>query len=154
MAETEKKLHSRAEFLDEIAVMLAGHTMEKEIFGDITTGASNDLKNATQLTKKLITEYGMAENLPPRTYGEREDLIFLGREITEQRDYSEKVAEMIDNEISSIINKGVERVKEVIGKRKKELEKIVELLMKNETIEKEEFEAIFKAPTAQSSATT
>ncbi len=147
LPEKDTKMHSKSEFLDEIAVMLAGHTVEKEIFNEVTTGASNDLKNATNLAKRLITQYGMSDTLAPRTYGEREEMIFLGREITEQRDYSEKVAEMIDNEISSIINNSVKRVKDVLQKKRKYLDKIVEVLMKKETIEKEEFDAIFKEAT-------
>lgn len=152
LPEKDTQMHAKSEFLDEIAVMLAGHTVEKEIFGEVTTGASNDLKNATALAKKLVTQYGMSENLAPRTYGEHEDLIFLGREITEQRDYSEKVAEMIDQEISSIITNGVKRVKEVIQTHRKSLDKIVEILVKKETLEKEEFEAIFKQTSGQAAA--
>ncbi|MBI3626814.1 cell division protein FtsH, partial [Candidatus Uhrbacteria bacterium] len=146
LPEKETKMQSKSQFLDEIAVMLAGHTVEKDIFGEVTTGASNDLKTATGLAKKLITRYGMSDVLAPRTYGEREDLIFLGREITEQRDYSEKVAEQIDQEISLIINDAVKKVKEVLVKHRKELELIVEHLVKKETLEKEEFEALFKVP--------
>ena len=132
--------------------MLAGHTVEKEIYGEVTTGASNDLKNATALAKKLVTQYGMSETMAPRTYGDHDDLIFLGREITEQRDYSEKVAEMIDQEISSIITNAITRVKEVIKKNRQSLDKIVEVLVKKETLEKEEFEAIFKQTPGQAAA--
>lgn len=152
LPEKDTRMHKKSEFLDEIAVMLAGHTVEKDVFGEVTTGASNDLKNATSLAKKLITRFGMSDELAPRTYGEREDLIFLGREITEQRDYSEKVAEMIDNEISSIIKTAVVRVKEVLKNHRKELDLIVEQLVKKETLEKEEFEALF-APVAIASKT-
>src|SRR3989339_1773485 len=89
----DKHFHSRSEFIADLAVLLAGHTVEKEIFGEVTTGASSDLKHATRLVKSLISEYGMSEKMGARTFGEREEMIFLGKEIREQRDYSEKTAE-------------------------------------------------------------
>ena len=143
MPEHDKNFHSRSEFIDELAVLLAGYTAEKEIFGDITTGASNDLKVATKLAKRLITEYGMSEALGARTFGDREELIFLGREITEQRDYSEKVAEAIDKEISLLIGDAVKTAREVIKKMRPKMEEIVRILLEKETIERDEFEAIF-----------
>ncbi len=138
----DKKMQSRAEFIDDIAVMVAGHVIEKEIFGDVTTGASNDLKNATQLARKLITEYGMAESLPPRTFGAHEDLIFLGREISEQRDYSEKIAEAIDGEIETLIRNGLSTAKRIINEQRATVEKIVKVLLEKEKIERDEFEKI------------
>jgi len=139
----DKHLHSRSEFIDDLAVMLAGHTAEKEIFGEVTTGASNDLKQATRLAKKLITEFGMSEKLGARTFGEKEEMIFLGKEIHEQRDYSEKVAEIIDQEISRLIAEAIKTAREIIKRKKEKLEEIVKILLEKETIEKEEFEAIF-----------
>lgn len=138
----DKKMQSRAEFIDDIAVMVAGHVIEKEIFGDVTTGASNDLKNATQLARKLITDYGMAESLPPRTFGSHEDLIFLGREISEQRDYSEKVAEAIDGEIENLIRNGLATAKRVITEERATVERIVKVLLEKEKIDRDEFEKI------------
>ncbi|MDO8581895.1 MAG: ATP-dependent zinc metalloprotease FtsH [bacterium] len=138
----DKKMQSRAEFIDDIAVMVAGHIIEKEIFGDVTTGASNDLKNATQLARKLIMDYGMAESFPPRTFGSHEDMIFLGREISEQRDYSEKVAERIDAEIETLIRNGVTTAKRIITEERATVEKIVKVLLEKETIERDEFEKI------------
>ncbi|RJQ30653.1 ATP-dependent metallopeptidase FtsH/Yme1/Tma family protein [Candidatus Parcubacteria bacterium] len=142
---TDKYLHTKAEFVDDLAVLLAGYATEKEIFGDTSTGASNDLKEATRLARKLIMEYGMADKLPPRTFGEKEELIFLGREITEQRDYSEKVAENIDQEIGHFILNAIKTAQTVIKKMRPNLEEIVRLLLEKETLEKEEFEAIFAA---------
>lgn len=144
----DKHMHSKAEFLDDLAVLLAGQAVEKEVFGDITTGATNDLKQATNLARKLVTEYGMSDALGPRTFGEKEELIFLGREITEQRDYSEKVAQVIDSEVSKFINNAYETAKKLIKKWRPKLEEIVRLLMKKESLEREEFEAIFKTKTA------
>jgi len=139
----DKYLQTRSEFLSEIAVFLGGYATEKEIFKDVTTGASNDLKEATNLAKQLIMRYGMSEVLGPRTFGKREELIFLGREITEQRDYSEKIAEQIDEEIIKFINDALNKATDIIKKDKDKLEEIVELLLKKETLEKEEFDAIF-----------
>ncbi len=141
--EKDKRLHSKAEFLDDLAVLLAGQAAEKEIFKDITTGASNDLKQASNLARKLVTEYGMSESLGPRTFGEKEELIFLGREITEQRNYSEKIAQLIDKEVSKFIDKAYLTATDIIKKMKPKLKDIADLLIKKETIEQEEFEALF-----------
>lgn len=141
----DKHLHARAEFIDNLAVLLAGFACEKEIYKDVTTGASNDLKQATRLARQLVTQFGMSDVLGPRTFGEKEELIFLGREIHEQRDYSEKVAEKIDLEISRLIAEALRTAKNIIIKSRATLEKIVKELLTKETLEKEEFEAIFKS---------
>ena len=138
----DKRMYSKNYFIDEIAVLLAGHLTEKKIFGEVTTGATSDLRRATNIAKRLITDYGMSEKLGPRTFGEKEEMIFLGREIHEQRDYSEKIAELIDEEIAEFIKEGEKRAEEIINTRKEELEKIVRALLEKETIEKEEFEKI------------
>lgn len=139
----DKHLHTRSEFIDDLAVLLAGHIAEKEIFGEVTTGASSDLRQATRIAKKLITEYGMSEKLGPRTFGEKEEMIFLGKEIHEQRDYGEKVAEAIDQEISHLISDASKTALLLIHEHKNKLEEIVKALLEKETLEKEEFEKIF-----------
>ena len=138
----DRHLHSRSDFISEIAILLAGHTVEKEIFSEVTTGATSDLRRATSLARQLITDFGMSENLGPRTYGAKEEMIFLGREIHEQRDYSEKVAEKIDEEITSLIKQGVDLASKIIKERKLELENVAAALLEKETIEKDEFELI------------
>ncbi len=143
MPTSDKYFQTKAEFIDELAVLLAGYITEKEIFGDVSTGASNDLKEATRLARRLIMEFGMSDALGPRTFGKREELIFLGREITEQRDYSEKVAEMIDKEISKFISTAATTAEGIITKHRDKLEEIVSLLLKKETLERDEFAAIF-----------
>jgi cell division protease FtsH len=143
LPEKDKHMHTRSEYIDNLAVLLAGHTVEKEIFGDITTGASNDLKRATQLAKNLVTQWGMSEKMTPRTYGEHEEMIFLGKSIHEQRDYSEKVAEEIDSEISQLIEQAIKTAKTVIHDYKDKLDKIASELLKYETLEKGHFEGIF-----------
>ncbi|OGY46648.1 MAG: cell division protein FtsH [Candidatus Buchananbacteria bacterium RIFCSPHIGHO2_01_FULL_47_11b] len=140
----DKYLQTSAEFCDEIAVLLAGFVVEKEIFGDVSTGASNDLRVATRLARRMVTDYGMSEQLGPRTFGERDELIFLGREIHEQRDYSEKFAEAIDAEINRLIGDGMKKASGIIKKMRPKLDQIAEILLKKETIEKAEFEALFK----------
>ena len=142
LPEEDRHLHSKSEFIEELAVLLAGHTAEKEIFGEVTTGASNDLRTATKLAREIVTEYGMDETMGPRTFGEKEELIFLGREIHEQRDYSEKTAEQIDQQISRLINQAQETAKEIITKKRILLEKIVKELILKETLEREDFEKL------------
>ncbi len=138
----DKHMHTKTEFIEELAVLLAGYITEQEIFGDITTGATSDLRRATKLARKLITDYGMSEGLGPRTFGQKEEMIFLGREIHEQRDYSEKIAEQIDKEISQFIEHAVHQAKGIIGQQKEKMEKVVAVLMEKETLERDEFEEI------------
>jgi len=138
----DKHMYSKIEYVEEIAVLLAGYVTEQEIFGEVTTGATSDLRRATGLARKLITDFGMSDSLGPRTYGEKDEMIFLGREIHEQRDYSEKVAEQIDKEISNFIDKAVHQAKGLIKVRHEFLEKVAAELMTKETLEKEEFEKI------------
>ena len=142
--EKEKLLRTKSEFLDELASLLGGYVSEEIIFNEVTTGASDDLRKTTELARKLVTEYGMSQVLGPRTFGAKEELIFLGREIAERRDYSEKIAETIDKEVSKIIKQSYNKAKEVLEKNKKTLEKIAEILLKKETLEKEEFEKLLK----------
>jgi cell division protease FtsH len=138
----DKHMYSKTEYVEEMAVLLAGYVTEREIFGEVTTGATSDLRRATGLARKLITDYGMSDSLGPRTYGDKEEMIFLGREIHEQRDYSEKVAEQIDKEISNFIDLAVIKAKGIIKAKRELLDKIVAELLVKETLEKEKFELI------------
>ncbi len=138
----DKHMFTKTEYIEEIAVLLAGYLTEKEKYGEVTTGATSDLRRATSIARRLVTDFGMSDGLGLRTYGEKEELIFLGREIHEQRDYSEKVAEQIDNEISAFIEKATKKAEKVIKDKKEILEKVVAELLVKETLEKEEFEAI------------
>ena len=123
--------------------MLGGFVTEQEIFGDITTGPSDDLRKVTQMAREIIVRYGMSEVLGPQTFGESEELVFLGKEIHERRNYSEKTAERIDEEVSKMINSAKEVAHGIIKKERAQLEKIVAKLLEKETLEKEEFEALF-----------
>ena len=138
----DKKLHSRSEFIEELAVLLAGRITEKKVFDEVTTGAQSDLREATKLAKRLITEYGMSDKLGLRTFGEREELVFLGRELHEQRDYSEKTAQDIDEEIYRLTSDAAKTAEKIITEHKIDLDKIAQELLIKETIEAEEFEKL------------
>ncbi|MBU1038880.1 ATP-dependent zinc metalloprotease FtsH [Patescibacteria group bacterium] len=138
----DKYMHQRSEFEADLAVMLAGHATEKEIFGEVTTGAQNDLQQATKLARKLVTEYGMSDKLGPRTFGLKEEMIFLGREISEQRDYSEKVAEAIDDEVGRFLKTAYQTAHSLIKKNKAKLDKLANTLISQEVLEKEAFEQL------------
>ncbi|MEK7557668.1 MAG: ATP-dependent zinc metalloprotease FtsH [Patescibacteria group bacterium] len=138
----DKHMHTKTEFTEELSVLLAGHIIEHDIFGEVTTGSTSDLRRATNLARKLITDFGMSETLGLRTFGEKEEMIFLGSDAREQRNYSEKIAEQIDAEISSFIDKAAHQARGIIKAKKEELEKVVAILLEKETLEKEEFEEI------------
>ncbi len=138
----DRRLHSKTEFIEEISVLLGGYLAEKEIFNEVTTGATSDLRRATNLARRLVTDYGMSDKLGPRTFGEKEEMIFLGREIHEQRDYSEKVAEQIDEEVSNFINVAKEKALQILKDKREILEEVVKNLLEKETLEKEDFEKI------------
>ncbi|MBS4016266.1 MAG: cell division protein FtsH, partial [Candidatus Latescibacteria bacterium] len=143
MPEKEKYLKFKSEFLDNLAALLSGYAAEKEIFNEVTTGASNDLKEATNLAKKLATQFGMSDLLGPRTFGKNNELVFLGKEITQEKDYSEKIAQLIDEEVSKFINFAYQKATEVIKDKKDYLEKIAKTLLVKETLEKNEFLKLF-----------
>ncbi len=138
----DRKMHSRQEFIDDLAMTLGGYVTEKEIFGDLTTGASNDLQKASSLAKELVTQYGMSEVLGPRTYGEREDMVFLGKQLHENRNYSEKIAETIDVEINKLLQEALTTATAIVRAQRPNMDKIVAMLIEKETIEKEAFEAL------------
>ena len=138
----DKHLYSKSNFLDELAAFLAGYAAEKEIFGEVTTGATNDLKQATNLARKLVTDYGMS-SLGPRTFGIKEDFVFIGKE-REEKNYSEKVAQLIDKEVSKFIDEAYAKAVNIIKRNKPILKKIVKVLLEKEIIEKKQFEILFR----------
>lgn len=144
----DRHLHSRAYYIDELAVLLGGYTSEKLTFGDITTGPSNDLERATHLARGMVTRYGMSP-LGPRTFGKKEELVFLGREISEERDYSNETAEAIDKEVSTLIHSAFETAKGILIEKKDILDKISSALLEKETLEKDEFDALVKGELPQ-----
>ncbi len=138
----DRYLQSRAKLEAEITGMLAGRAAEELVFGDVTTGASDDLERATKMARVMVTQYGMSDKLGPRTFGQKEELIFLGREISEQRDYSEKVAQEIDQEIRDIILRSYNRAMDILRAKRQKLEALATRLMERETLEGAELEAL------------
>jgi len=144
----DRTMRTREEYKEDIAVALGGYAAELAFFGDITTGASNDMQNATKLARNMVTQWGMSDLLGPRTYGERQDMIFLGREIQETRDYSEDKAQLIDKEIDRLIADGLATAKKIVSEQREAMDRICDHLIKKEIIERDEFEAVVGLPPA------
>lgn len=145
---SDRYMRRREEYTEDLAVMLGGYAAEQIIFGDITTGASSDMSNATQLARNMVTQWGMSTKLGPRVYGDREDMIFLGRNIHENRDYSERRAETIDDEIDELISSGLARAKQIITDNRPIMDKVAEKLLETETMEREAFLEAVGIPSA------
>ncbi len=139
----DRYLQSKTEFEDKIAGLLGGNVAERLIFGDTTTGASNDIEKATDLARRMVTEFGMSDKLGPLSFGKRDEMVFLGRSMGEQRDYSEEVAQTIDEEVRAIIDKAYERATEVLTTHRDKLTALAEKLVAEETVDAEGFEALF-----------
>ena len=137
-------MHTKQSFFDEIAALLAGSAAEQLVFKEITTGASNDIKVATAMARRLVMNYGMSEEFGPVVFGEHHDMVFLGREISEQRNYSEDVARKIDEQVEKIMRQSLEKATEVLTKHRTVLETIAQRLIKEETLEQEQFYEIVK----------
>lgn len=144
MPSEDKHYHTLAQFKDELAMMMGGYVAEKMIYGEneISTGPSSDLRNATSTARAMVTAYGMSDKLGPRTFGKSDDMIFLGREIHEQVDYSDKTAEVIDSEVLRLVNEARERAEKLLTEKRPEMEKLVVVLMEKETVEQEEIVAV------------
>ncbi len=127
------------EYKEDIAVAMGGYAAEKMFFGDITTGATSDMRNATKIARNMVTQWGMSDKLGPRTYGEQEDMIFLGREIHENRDYSDDKAIVIDQEIDALISAGLKLAQKIIGDNKEAMDRISNKLLETETLERQQF---------------
>ncbi len=141
----ERHLKTKTEFLADLAVSFGGFISESVVFKDVSTGSSNDLRQATELAHRLVTQYGMSEKLGPRTFGKTQDLIFLGRELSSERDYSEATSGVIDNEVDSFIKRAFDAARKIITTHRNVLDKIAEALMERETLEQDEFYAIVKS---------
>ena len=131
-----------------LATLMGGRAAEETVFGEeeITTGAGNDIEQATQLARTIITRYGMSEKLGPRTFGKREELVFLGREISEQADYSDRIAEEIDDEVHGLINSAYQTAKNLVADNKNKLSQIAKYLIDNETVEGDDLTNLFDTP--------
>ena len=142
----DRYLWTRSQFNDTLATLLAGHGAEEMIFGEMTTGSENDIEQATKIARRMVTEYGMSETMGPRTYGHREELVFLGREVAEQKDYSEETAREIDEEVQALIMRAYGVAKEILTQNRARLVQIAEALIARETIEGNELEELFEGP--------
>jgi len=144
MPETDKRYKKLVEFKDDLAMTLGGYVIEKMIYGDenISTGPSSDLEKATQTARNMITRYGMSDKLGARTFGKREDTVFLGSEIHEQRNYSDNTADVIDQEILGLINEALGLAKKTLEDNREKMEKMVEVLLEKETLEQAEIKEI------------
>jgi len=143
LPEEDKYFVSKSELMDEITQLLGGRAAEALVLNDISTGASNDIQRATQIARKMVTEYGMSENMGPVTFGGKYEEIFLGRDWGTYRNYSEKVAALIDKEIKNIVQEAYERAETLLKENINKLHKVAEALLEREKLDVEEFEEVF-----------
>lgn len=144
----DRRMRRSSEYLEDIAMMLGGYSAEKTVFGDITTGASNDMQNATRVAHDMVTQWGMSELLGPRVYGQQNEMVFLGRDMNERKDYSESRAELIDQEIDRIIKQSLKTANDLLTSHRETLDKLASHLVEHETIERDEVEKIIGFPPA------
>jgi len=149
LPEEDRHLNNKSYFEKRIAYSLGGLAAEEIIYGESSTGSSDDLQKATQIARAMITRYGMSERLGPRTFGRKEELVFLGREISEQRDYSEKIAEEIDEEVRRLIDRAHEIARKILGENKAKLDQLARRLIEVETLEGDNLRMLLEAPTDQ-----
>lgn len=142
--EEDHYLQAPSQLNDKIAVFLAGHAAEKLVYGESASGVHDDIKRATYIARSMVTDLGMSEKLGPRTFGDKQELVFLGREISEQKDYSDKTAEAIDHEIDGIIHTQYERALKLLTDYRNALVKLAETLISKETLDYDDLEALFK----------
>lgn len=147
--EEDNYFYSESQFCDLIASALGGRISEEIVFGEITTGASSDLRQITKMARAMVTQYGMSSVMGARVYGEKQEMVFLGREISEQRDYSDAVAEQIDNEVRQIIDAQYQRARNILEEHRDKLELIARRLLEVETLEAEEFVALMEGQATQ-----
>jgi len=151
--EDDRVLTSRKKLIAQLAGLLGGRAAEALIFDDITSGASSDLEQVTKIARNMVTRWGMSGELGQMTYGQKEELIFLGREISEQRDYSEAVAQKIDIEVRKLLDEAFAQAQKLLKKYRTELDSVANRLLEVETLTREEFEKIFPPPVPKKSGT-
>jgi cell division protease FtsH len=140
----DRRVWTKAQFDDALAVSLGGRVAEEIVLGEVTTGAQNDLEQATKLARKMVVEYGMSEKLGPRTFGQKQELVFLGREISEHKDYGDKIADAIDEEVHHLIQRAHATAKKVLTANKGKLKQLAEELMAHETLDEPDLARIFE----------
>jgi len=140
----ERRLKTRSQFMADIAVALGGYAAEQAKFKDVTTGSSNDIKQLTELAHRLVTQYGMSEKLGPRQFGDTEEMVFLGKEIAMEKNYSEEIASVIDSEVDAAIQKGLKTAAKIVKENREVLDVLAKTLIAQETIEQEGFEKLVR----------
>ena len=149
----ERTLMSRKKLNADMVSLLGGRAAESIVFDDITSGASNDLERVTKMARTMVTRLGMSSELGPMVYGQKDELIFLGREITEQRDYSEDVAREIDKEVRKLVGEAYEQARSIVHQYRDKLDTVAQRLLEVESITREEFEEMFPTPVEKTSGT-
>jgi cell division protease FtsH len=153
LPEEDRTLMGRNKLIADMVGLMGGRAAEEIVFNDITSGASNDLERATKMARAMVTRLGMSIDLGPMVYGQKEELIFLGREISEQRDYSDAVAEQIDKEVRTLVSAAYTNAKNILNQYRDKLDIIASKLLEVETISREEFEALFPPPSPKNGGT-
>ncbi len=152
LPDEDRNLWTKGQFQDMMAAAMGGRVAEEIIFEDVTTGASNDLEQATNIARTMVTRYGMSSKLGPRTFGKREELVFLGREISEQRDYSDKIAQDIDEEVYSLVENAYQTATKVITDNRSKLSQLARHLIAHETVEGDELKEILDPDSEEGAA--
>jgi cell division protease FtsH len=150
LPEEDQQYVSRTKFADELAKALGGRAAEEIVFGDVTTGASSDLQHVTEIARDMVTRYGMSDLMGPMIYGQKHEMIFLGRDLGEQRDYSDAVALEIDREVQRLVNTAYVQAKQILNEHRAELDAVANRLIEVETIEEDDFKKFFHEPPSAS----
>lgn len=145
----DRTMMPRKKMIADMVGLLGGRAAEELVFDDITSGAGNDIERVTQIARQMVTRLGMSSEMGPMVYGQKEELIFLGREISEQRDYSEAVAEQIDAEVRRLVNEAHDKAREILTEYRDKLDAVAQKLLEVETLTKDEFEQLFPPPIAK-----
>jgi cell division protease FtsH len=153
LPEEDRTLMARKKLMADMVGLLGGRAAEEIVFDDITSGASNDLERVTRMARAMVTRLGMSDQLGPMVYGQKEELIFLGREISEQRDYSESVAEEIDTEVRRLVSESYDKARNILNTHREQLDTVAKRLLEAETISQDEFETLFPPPLPKNSGT-
>ena len=153
LPQEDRTLVSRSKILDDLVFTLGGRAAEEIVFNDITSGAANDLERVTKMARSMVMRLGMSSEMGPMVYGQKEELIFLGREISEQRDYSEAVAELIDQEVRRLVADAYDSARKILTQYREKLDLIAQKLLEVETLTREEFEELFPPPVQKKSGT-
>ncbi len=150
LPQEDRYFRTKKEFEDDIAAALGGWTAEQlHLGGDVTTGASNDIEKATEMARQMVTKYGMSEKLGPLQYGKTDELIFLGRQIQEEKNYSEETSKLIDSEVHEIVDRARRRAYELLTSHREILDRVVKRLIEEETLSSEDFNKMFEDVEAQ-----